>query len=110
MNTSSSIPARLFSRPAAVLLTVVSLGLTACAQNPPPPASTDNMQATPAPLRVGDATRQLLTLQRNATGPDRPIPGEQASLSYRRYLDTFKHPIPERTGSNISSGSVDKAQ
>jgi hypothetical protein len=93
-----------------VLLAAGALGLPASAQTQPAPVPTDPAAVAVSPARIGDATRQLLSLQRNATGPDRPIPGEQAGLSYQRYLDSFKHPIPERMGSSISSTSGNKAQ
>ncbi|MDW5441692.1 DUF3613 domain-containing protein [Polaromonas sp. SM01] len=96
--------------PTGVLLAVGALGFPASAQTPPTPVPAAPAAVAVEPLRVGDATRQLLSLQRNATGPDRPIPGEQAGLSYQRYLDSFKHPIPERMGSSISSTSGNKAQ
>lgn len=109
MNTNIVV-ARL-SWPASVLLAIGALlGLPASAQNQAAPAPAAPAAVAAEPLRVGDATRQLLSLQRNATGPDRPIPGDQAGLSYQRYLDSFKLPIRERMGSNISSTSGDKAQ
>lgn len=56
------------------------------------------LQAAPAaPLRVGDATRTLLDMQREgnyASTTRRPIAGDVATLSYQRYLDSFKLPIP----------------
>jgi hypothetical protein len=56
------------------------------------------------PTRVGDATRALLEIQRRASGPARPIPGEQAGLSHQRYLDTFRQPIPDALASTIQRG------
>lgn len=57
----------------------------------------------PGPL-VGDATRTLLDLQRDglyASPARRPIAGEVATLSYRRYLESFKQPIPARFGASV---------
>jgi len=44
----------------------------------------------------GDETRAWLDLQRSgrAAAPDRPIPGPVASRIYKRYLESFEHPIP----------------
>lgn len=46
---------------------------------------------------VGSVTRQLLGMQRQGTnaGKALPIPGQEASASYQRYLKSFEHPIPE---------------
>lgn len=93
-----------------LLFAITAPGIPALAQTPPAPAPTSAAAVAAEPVRIGDATRQLLSMQRNAAGPDQPIPGEQAGLSYQRYLDSFKHPIPERTGSSISSAGGPKAQ
>ncbi|MDM0087709.1 MULTISPECIES: DUF3613 domain-containing protein [unclassified Variovorax] len=75
-------------------------------------ASLEQIQAPPLPgrqLQVGDATHNLLALQRNgisASTTPRPLTGEIASLSYKRYLDSFKFPIPEKFGAAVQkSGS-----
>jgi hypothetical protein len=46
---------------------------------------------------LGDATRALLQVQTNGSqaGPVLPMLGDQASASYRRYLRSFDHDIPE---------------
>lgn len=51
-------------------------------------------QSAASPAEVGDATRELLRLQRAPAGTTRPISGDVAGLSYERYLNSFKHPIP----------------
>ncbi|MGX9720527.1 DUF3613 domain-containing protein [Stenotrophomonas acidaminiphila] len=50
-----------------------------------------------APPGIGDTTRALLRLQADGTqaGNALPMLGEAASRSYKRYLDSFEHPIPE---------------
>lgn len=66
---------------------------------PPPPES--------GPL-VGDATRTLLDLQRDghyASTTRRPIAGEVATLSYQRYLDSFKLPIPANFNATLGDTS-----
>lgn len=56
-------------------------------------------RATPpaAPAQIGDTTRALLQLQASGSqaGARLPMLGDQASLSYARYLQSFTHPIPE---------------
>lgn len=60
-------------------------------------------------LQVGDATRRLLDMQREGSAASvtpRPLAGEVASLSYKRYLDSFKFPIPEKFSATVQkSGS-----
>ena len=64
-----------------------------------PPLSAGAPLAQPLPTRpqIGDTTRALLRLQASgaSAGPRLPILGDQASLSYARYLESFTHPIPE---------------
>lgn len=50
---------------------------------------------------IGEATVKLLALQREQTGPARPISGTEAALSYARYLKSFEYPIPEKYESNV---------
>ncbi|PXV55341.1 Protein of unknown function [Dyella jiangningensis] len=69
-----------------------------------------NADAAPADTEVGDVTRQLLVMQRQGThaGKALPIPGQEASASYLRYLKSFEHPIPEfyegAVSKNIGAG------
>jgi hypothetical protein len=46
---------------------------------------------------VGDVTRHLLGMQVSGSQSGTPLPmlGDEASASYRRYLKSFEHPIPE---------------
>ncbi|WP_434030217.1 DUF3613 domain-containing protein [[Pseudomonas] boreopolis] len=62
---------------------------------PPAPVAASTR---PARHEIGDATRALLRLQAEGTyaGRSLPILGDQASRSYKRYLDSFDYPIPER--------------
>lgn len=64
---------------------------------PPLPAGAPLAQPLPARPQIGDTTRALLHLQASgaSAGPRLPILGDQASLSYARYLESFTHPIPE---------------
>ena len=58
---------------------------------------------------VGSATHSWLNLQSSnaAAAPARPGGGEEASLVYHRYLDSFKHAIPAffATSTGKSSGA-----
>lgn len=57
----------------------------------PPPA------APRARLQSGEATRNLFRLQASGqkAGQRLPILGDQATLSYARYLKSFEHEIPD---------------
>lgn len=106
------------SRPCAVrsaaLLAALSIAmpLSAVAQQQVAPdvqnAAIEWEPALPVRLHVGDATRSLLAMQREgeiASTTPRPMAGDIASLSYKRYLDSFKHPIPEKFGTTVKSSS-----
>lgn len=86
--------------------------LATCAQAQAPAGTSGAAEAatpaTPPRVQVGDSTQRLLQLQRQAQGAPRPIPGVQAGLSYQRYLESFKHPIPEYLRSTVSDGSAAK--
>lgn len=45
---------------------------------------------------IGSTTRALLSMQADGShaGQLLPIPGQEASASYARYLKSFEHPIP----------------
>jgi hypothetical protein len=66
---------------------------------PPALAATDGAPpATPrARLQSGDTTRNLFRLQASGqqAGQRLPILGDQATLSYARYLKSFEHEIPD---------------
>lgn len=50
-----------------------------------------------SPPAIGERTERLLSQQRDgaAAGNALPIPGEEAERSYKRYLDSFSHPLPD---------------
>ncbi|PTA73029.1 MULTISPECIES: DUF3613 domain-containing protein [unclassified Stenotrophomonas] len=88
--------------------TVATVDLTAPATPAaPPPAmapaplaeAADSPLPAPArePLRDGDTTRNLFRLQASGqrAGQRLPILGDQATLSYARYLKSFEHEIPD---------------
>lgn len=55
------------------------------------------VRTTSAHDQVGQTTRSLLRLQASGqhAGPRLPILGDQATLSYARYLKSFEHDIPD---------------
>lgn len=59
------------------------------------------------PYELGQSTRQWLAMQRDGTqaGRGMPILGEPATLSYQRYVDSYKYKIPETYQSAVSSGA-----
>lgn len=76
----------------------VAVSVTSLETSEAPPTQQDKR------LQVGDATHRLLAMQRDgsaASTTPRPLAGEVASLSYKRYLDSFKFPIPERFGAAV---------
>lgn len=48
-------------------------------------------------LDVGEGTRSLLSMQADSQrdGQELPVAGAAATLAWERYLNSFKHPIPE---------------
>ncbi|WP_439448466.1 DUF3613 domain-containing protein [Stenotrophomonas sp. ATs4] len=53
--------------------------------------------ARPGRSQIGDATRSLFHLQASGqqAGQQLPILGDQATLSYARYIKSFEHEIPD---------------
>ncbi|MET0330069.1 MAG: DUF3613 domain-containing protein [Dyella sp.] len=49
------------------------------------------------PTQIGDTVRQLFQMQASDQRPGRQLPvlGDEASASYRRYLKSFEHDIPD---------------
>ena len=66
----------------------------------------DDASETAPLLKVGQATGQLLQMQRKAAPQrPRPIDGDQAGRSYQRYLKSFEFAIPEHYSTGIDTGS-----
>lgn len=55
----------------------------------------------------GGVTRSWLDLQRSgrSAAPDRPMSGVVASRVYKRYLNSFEHPLPEFFGREPAAAS-----
>lgn len=70
-------------------------------------ASERTIENAPVQTQVGDTTRQLLSMQAQGThaGKHLPIPGQEASASYQRYLKSFEHPIPEFYDAAVSKST-----
>lgn len=81
------------------------LGLSALALALPGHAE----DAATQPIVVGAASERLLDMQREGAYAAnlQPIPGEVASRSYRRYLDSFAKPMPEFKETVASSTKSD---
>ncbi|WP_144154011.1 DUF3613 domain-containing protein [Paraburkholderia sp. BCC1885] len=72
-------------------------------------AQSDGAQSA-APVRASEidhATSQWLALQRGNTqaAPEQPMLGSEASLAYKRYLESFNSKIPDFYGSSIGQGN-----
>jgi len=54
-------------------------------------------QTTMGKKHIGDTTTSILQSQANGSMAGAPLPilGPTATLSWQRYLDSYKHPIPE---------------
>jgi hypothetical protein len=63
----------------------------------PPTATPPTADKPFYPADVGDTTRYVLQLQASGAQAGKPLPmlGDEATASYRRYLKSFEHPIPE---------------
>jgi hypothetical protein len=94
------------TRTVFILILLLGASTSSAVFAQPPPASPANpptpgfAPAEAAPFRasqVGDTTRYLLQLQADGSAAGKPLPmlGDEASASYRRYLKSFEHPIPD---------------
>lgn len=69
----------------------------------------DNSGSAAAPVRaseIGHSTQGWLELQRSgaAAAPPLPMLGEEATLAYSRYMESFKTKIPASFGSSVNQG------
>ncbi len=62
--------------------------------------------AAPRASEVGHAESGWLEMQRSNryAAHEQPMLGAAATLAYQRYLESFKHPIPESFASKLSGG------
>jgi hypothetical protein len=92
------------AQPAAVSTSSAPRTTTAApAQIPETPSLTEQE----ARIRVGDVTRTLLQAQADGrvAGPRLPMLGATADASWQRYLDSFKHPLPEFFENKVSKST-----
>lgn len=86
-----------------VLLLLASAPHDAQAQPTAQEASTPVSGERQPARRVGETTAALLTAQADGSiaGPGLPMLGVTSTLSWQRYLDSFKYKIPETFGNTI---------
>ena len=79
----------------------VNASSPAAAPAPSSSAAVSTLDAVPAPRGrspfVGATARHLLESQASGriAAPAQPMSGATASASWKRYVDTFSHPVPE---------------
>ncbi|PLZ03365.1 DUF3613 domain-containing protein [Burkholderia sp. WAC0059] len=97
----------------ALALLAVCAG--AAAQTSPPPAQEASPE-TPAVAHhrhriraseIGRSTTAWLALQRGNTeaAPAQPMLGAEAGLAWQRYMNSFRHPIPDQYDSPVNAGA-----
>jgi len=97
----SPLSDKLLPEPAVVTTAAVSVPAAqvakAAASAPARPAESSATEASQEGVRVGDVTHTLLQAQVDGrvAGPRLPMLGATADASWQRYLDSFKHPLPE---------------
>ncbi|WP_211460660.1 DUF3613 domain-containing protein [Collimonas silvisoli] len=94
----SPLSGKLLPEPAAATTAVSASKATAVAASAPAqPTENTAAEATQESIRVGDVTHTLLQAQADGrvAGPRLPMLGVTADASWQRYLDSFKHPLPE---------------
>ncbi len=80
------------------------------------PVDQTGVHTAPARHAIGDATHLLLDLQTSGrlSSPAQPVLGDEAAAAYKRYIDSFSHPIPayfqtmvgQRSGSGGANGGL----
>lgn len=87
--------------------TVQPAAATAQAAAPVQQAETPASTGPETRIRIGDVTHILLQAQVDGrvAGPRLPMLGATADVSWQRYLDSFKHPLPEYFENKVSKGS-----
>jgi len=90
--------------PAVVSASSAPRTTTAASAQVPEASSSAEQEAG---IRVGDVTRTLLQAQADGrvAGPRLPMLGVTADASWQRYLDSFKHPLPEFYEDKVSKSS-----
>lgn len=70
-------------------------------------SATEPAEQQSSATTIGVSTRTLLELQRSGkqAGPELPMLGTASVLSYQRYLESHKHPIPATFSSVVGGGA-----
>lgn len=100
--TDSTTPQRAPQQAAAVPMEPAATP-TASASRAEAPTPDERYSA----VHVGDVTRTLLQAQVDGrvAGPRLPMLGVTATASWQRYLDSFKHPLPENFEKKVTSNN-----
>ena len=74
------------------------------------PVGQEPLRVTRHTGQIGQSTRDLLRLQASgeAAGPMLPMLGQASSAAYKRYLDSFRHSIPEFFDTTVESSGGGK--
>ena len=88
------------SAPAAVQPPVAAAQAVAPVQ----PSQTSAQAGPETRIRIGDVTHTLLQAQADGrvAGPRLPMLGATADVSWQRYLDSFRYPLPEFFKKSVS--------
>ncbi|PMS29832.1 DUF3613 domain-containing protein [Paraburkholderia rhynchosiae] len=105
-NEWNAVRRRLMAR-VLMLMLASSAAANACAESAGVAGSAAADQQPVARSEVGHSTSAWLDLQRSnaQAAPVQPMPGEEAGLAYRRYMQSFRSKIPDLYGSALSQGS-----
>lgn len=97
-------------RLASLVLTLAALALAGGANVAR--AQSDASQPPVPNSEIDHATSQWLALQRSnaMAAPAQPMLGAEASLAYKRYLESFNSKIPDYYGSAIGQSSSGSSQ
>lgn len=91
-------------QPAVVSASSAPRTTTAASAQAPKASSSAEREAR---IRVGDVTHSLLQAQADGrvAGPRLPMLGVTADVSWQRYLDSFKHPLPDFYENKVSKST-----
>ncbi|MDB5769592.1 MAG: hypothetical protein JWQ61_4406 [Collimonas fungivorans] len=94
------------AQPAVVSASATAQPAVAAAQAAAPVQSPQTSAPTgpETRIRIGDVTHTLLQAQADGrvAGPRLPMLGATADVSWQRYLDSFRHPLPEFFKNTVS--------
>ena len=99
--TNASMPT---AQPTAVAASSTPRATTAAPVQAPQASAPVESEAR---IRVGDVTHTLLQAQADGrvAGPRLPMLGATADASWQRYLDSFRHPLPDFYENKVSKNT-----